>query len=171
MKETAVTNRNGSGKFFSDGDMQNKEWGGGILPSKVNKIAIQSSSQNISLIRLVDFLNNVVAMRRLPMTPTGEGPPRVLMKMDIEGSELEVLTDMVITGALQYVSLALIEFHPLSYQKNSTRQLGILNLKKSIATLQTISKNLNLSSTYHVASFDDEHYYNSSFALPNCSAN
>ena len=121
-----------------------------------------------------EFILQKVMTRKLPNVISKENnhqSPQILMKMDIEGSELEVLTDMVITGALQYVSLALIEFHPLSYQKNSTRQLGILNLKKSIATLQTISKNLNLSSTYHVASFDDEHYYNSSFALPNCSAN
>ena len=126
------------------------------------------------MIRLSEFILQKVMTRKLPNVIPKEydhQSPQILMKMDIEGSELEVLTDMVITGALQYVSLALIEFHPLSYQKNSTRQLGILNLKKSIATLQTISKNLNLSSTYHVASFDDEHYYNSSFALPNCSAN
>ena len=51
MKETAVTNRNGSGKFFSDGDMQNKEWGGGILPSEVNKVAIQSLPQKIGEIK------------------------------------------------------------------------------------------------------------------------
>ena len=126
------------------------------------------------MIRLSEFILQKVMTRKLPnMIPkeNNHQSPQILMKMDIEGSELEVLTDMVITGALQYVSLALIEFHPLSYQKNSTRQIGILNLKKSIATLQTISKNLNLSSTYHVASFDDEHYYNSSFALPNCDAN
>ena len=124
------------------------------------------------MIRLSEFILQKVMTRKLANVISKENQsPQIVMKMDIEGSELEVLTDMVITGALQYVSLALIEFHPLSYQKNSTRQLGILNLKKSIATLQTISKNLNLSSTYHVASFDDEHYYNSSFALPNCGAN
>ena len=117
MKETAVTNRNGSGKFFSDGDMQNKEWGGGILPSEVNKVAIQSLPQNISLIRLVDFLNNVVAMRRLPMTPTGEGPPRVLMKMDIEGSEIDVIPDILFYGGLGVVNGLMIETHAYQVPK------------------------------------------------------
>ena len=111
MKETAVTNRNGSGTFFSDGDMQNKEWGGGILPSEINKIAKEPLSQNISFIRLADFLKNVVAMRQLPITPTGEGPPRVLMKMDIEGSEIDVIPDILFYGGLGVVNGLMIETH------------------------------------------------------------
>ena len=33
------------------------------------------------------------------------------MKMDIEGSEVEVLPDLAITGALQYIDVLIVEFH------------------------------------------------------------
>jgi hypothetical protein len=33
------------------------------------------------------------------------------MKMDVEGAELELLTDLLISGALQHVDNVLVEFH------------------------------------------------------------
>jgi hypothetical protein len=38
--------------------------------------------------------------RKLPKVNSTR-PPTVVMKMDIEGSELEVTTDLIVTGALQ----------------------------------------------------------------------
>ena len=38
--------------------------------------------------------------------------PSVLMKMDVEGSELELLTDLLISGALQHIDDVLVEYHP-----------------------------------------------------------
>ena len=34
------------------------------------------------------------------------------MKMDIEGSELEVMTDLLLSGALSRVDLIFVEWHP-----------------------------------------------------------
>ena len=34
------------------------------------------------------------------------------MKMDIEGSEVEVLPDLALTGALQHVDAVMTEWHP-----------------------------------------------------------
>ena len=41
----------------------------------------------------------------------GKKAPTVLMKMDIEGSEVDVLPDMMWSGALSHIDTALIEFH------------------------------------------------------------
>jgi FkbM family methyltransferase len=50
--------------------------------------------------RLSDYILERVATRTIPeVVSTRE--PSVLMKMDIEGSELEVIMDLILTGALQ----------------------------------------------------------------------
>ena len=41
----------------------------------------------------------------------GKKAPTVLMKMDIEGSEVDVLPDLLWSGAISHIDTALIEFH------------------------------------------------------------
>ena len=41
----------------------------------------------------------------------GKKAPTVLMKMDIEGSEVDVLPDLLWSGAMYHIDTALIEFH------------------------------------------------------------
>ena len=43
--------------------------------------------------------------------PRRKKPPAVLLKLDIEGSELEVMLDLLLTGALSQVDVALVEWH------------------------------------------------------------
>ena len=47
-----------------------------------------------------------------------EKKPSVVMKLDIEGSELEVLTDLLVTGSLQHIDLLNVEYHPASFNDN-----------------------------------------------------
>ena len=57
---------------------------------------------DVSMMRLSDFVTNVVATRKVPpmnQAKLKSQPPAVLMKMDIEGSEIEAMTDLVLTGA------------------------------------------------------------------------
>ena len=111
MKQTGVSNRSGLASFYSDGAMAMKEWGGGILPPSVNNIANGLPAHNIRLVRLADFLKNEVSRRNLPKVPNGQMPPRVLMKMDIEGSEIDVLPDILFNGGLAAINGLIIEFH------------------------------------------------------------
>ena len=111
MTKTGVSNRTGHATFYSDGAMKMKEWGGGILPPSVNNIANGLPAQNIRLIRLSDFLINEVSQRKLPQIQNGQGPQRVLMKMDIEGSEIDVLPDILFNGGLGAINGLMIEFH------------------------------------------------------------
>ena len=53
----------------------------------------------IQLIRLATFINNEVGQRELPKIDEKIlGKPSVVMKIDIEGSEVEVIEDLVMQG-------------------------------------------------------------------------
>ena len=139
--ETAVSDHYGTTEFFSDNDFKHLEWGGSILgPSVMVPIAKAKYKESIkrkgstnknndsintkpkvtktlvNLIKLSDFINDVVANRIVPLTPADKSgkdikPPTVLMKIDIEGSELEVVSDLLFAGSLQHIDAAIIEWH------------------------------------------------------------
>ena len=51
------------------------------------------------MIRLATFINNEVGQRELPnIDEKVLGKPSVVMKIDIEGSEVEVIEDLVMQG-------------------------------------------------------------------------
>jgi hypothetical protein len=123
------------------------------------------------MIRLADYILNKVVKRQLPSSLSSndlDRKPNVIMKLDIEGSELEVMTDLVVTGALQHLDLAFVEYHPLSFDKDDVRTNYIKGLAKAVDTINFLSKKLRLKTMYNVLSFDDESYSNTTFPLPQC---
>ena len=64
----------------------------------------------IKLLRLSAFINDVVKTRKIEDRPMGP-PPAVVMKMDIEGSELEVFPDLLVTGGFRNVDKVFMEWH------------------------------------------------------------
>ena len=73
------------------------------------------------LLRLSDYILKKVITRKLPDDLDDkvlEKKPSVVMKLDIEGSELEVLTDLLVTGSLQHIDLLNVEYHPASFNDN-----------------------------------------------------
>ena len=55
------------------------------------------------MIRLATFINNEVGQRELPKIDEKIlGKPSVVMKIDIEGSEVEVIEDLVMQGYCLY---------------------------------------------------------------------
>ena len=70
----------------------------------------------VNKIKLSDFINNIVATRIAPSLPEDDAGkdsklPTVLMKIDIEGSELDVVSDLLFSGSLRHVDVAIIEWH------------------------------------------------------------
>ena len=141
---TAVSDVAGETNFFSSGDFKRFESGGGILSPKIsknsqeakmlrenintntqedNKAREKTDSSNldhvlVKMIRLSDFINNVVATRRIPdfssyLTPRAytRRSPNVVMKLDIEGSEVDVAPDLFFAGSLQHLDAIMIEWH------------------------------------------------------------
>ena len=60
---------------------------------------------------LSDILKNDVGKRKPPLKIDEDDLLRVLMKMDIEGSEIDVIPDIIFTGGLQYVNKVMIEWN------------------------------------------------------------
>ena len=123
------------------------------------------------MIRLADYILKKIVTRKLPAylnMDDMELKPNVVMKMDIEGSELEVLSDLVVTGALQHIDLALVEYHSHDFFKNDFRSSAISGLKKAMDTFNYLSRTLRLKNVYNVKTFNDDSYTNVKFPLPEC---
>ena len=52
------------------------------------------------VVRIADYINQVVATRQLP---PGRGRGAVLMKLDVEGLEVEIVSDLVMSGAIAHL--------------------------------------------------------------------
>jgi len=175
MTETGVSNKNGHSNFYSDGAMAYKEWGGGILPPEVNNIALadQKSSVPITLLRLSEYLTNVVAKRKIPSLGQDVKlmTPKVLMKMDIEGSEIDVLPDILFNGGLGAVNGLMIEFHE-RLEKLEARKAAHRKLEKILQDMSEFSKSMsNVNDgaySFEIVNIDDETYGTSSVDLPSC---
>ena len=123
------------------------------------------------MMRLSDYILHKVITRKLPNPLNGEvleKKPSVVMKLDIEGSELEVLTDLLVTGSLQHIDLVSVEYHPLSFN-DDVRPGLIRDLEKAMNTITNLGQHLGLNSTINVKNVDDETYGKALFPFPDCS--
>ena len=175
MTETAVSNRRGETVFYTDKDFENLEWGGGILPPSINKISIETPSDkkgeyNVTLIRLSEFMRDVVGKRKLPIEPVEAFPPRVVMKVDIEGSELDVIPDLLFTGGLEYINTMMVEWHG-HLEKKDQRNAAHGFLKTSMDAISNyvdIMKNNGGQFDFKIVELDDESFATSMLDLPIC---
>jgi len=180
MTETGVSNKNGYSSFYSDGAMAYKEWGGGILPPDVNNIALadKKSSVQIKLLRLSEYLTQVVAKRKIPNLPHDAAgsdnqskAPKVLMKMDIEGSEVDVLPDILFNGGLGAVNGLMIEFHE-RLEKLEARKAAHQKIETILGGLSDLSKSMQDVNggaySFEIVNTDDETYGTSDVKLPTC---
>ena len=181
LVETAASDHNGTARFFTDEAYRNFEWGGGILPPNISNIAIdkvsnkrKSPHMNVTLIRLSDFLKNVVAKRKysVPSNSISNSilPPKVVMKMDIEGSEIDVIPDLIFTGGLQYINHIMIEWHErLELVPERKRSHKILeNIIESLGNYSATMKNHGSKFDFNLVNLDDEGFSTSKFDLPVC---
>jgi hypothetical protein len=177
--ETAASDHNGVTQFYTDEAVKYLEWGGGILPPDINKIAVRTvngtkieNSRNVSLLRLSEFLKNVVGIRKIPESKISQTslPPNVVMKMDIEGSEVDVVPDLIFTGGLQYINTIMVEWHD-RLEKLPERKEAQHQLKKVIETLSDYSNNMKGNGgrfDFQLVDLDDETYGTSKLDLPKC---
>ena len=59
-----------------------------------------SEISDVRVVRIADYINQVVATRQLP---PGRGRGAVLMKLDVEGLEVEIVSDLVMSGAIAHL--------------------------------------------------------------------
>ena len=178
MTESAASDHDGTTKFYTDEAYQYNEWGGGILPPKLINIAVDNvknkqkpNFMNVTLIRLSDFLKHVVGKRKLPVQPSTISPPKVVMKMDIEGSEVDVIPDMIFNGGFQYVNSIMVEWHQrLENLPERKKAHSILEgIVKSLSDYSNTMKEHDGKFDFNLVNMDDETYATSKFDFPKCS--
>ena len=186
LTETAVSDKYGSTKFYTDGEQNKYEWGGGILPNSVIRVAKDNTTKyndysRVKLIRLSDFLRHVVGKRKLPsfdFENTSQKAPTVVMKLDIEGSEVDVIPDLLFSGGLEYVNLMMIEWHAFLQQKEQRRNATKI-LKSILKSMEVYSKLMlndplenqdvdNVKHNFRILNVDDETYGMTKYDLPVC---
>jgi len=165
--KTAAAHSYGLATFYSDADEKNYEWGASIVKSKkaIKPIGVAK------MMRLSDYILQKVITRKLPNPLSAEvleQKPNVVMKLDIEGSELEVLTDLLVTGSLQHIDFISVDYHPLSFSRVDVRRDYIQGLEKALDTITYLSQRLRLNSVINVKTFDDESYGKVIYPLPEC---
>ena len=59
-----------------------------------------SEISEVRVVRIAEYINTVVATRKLP---PGRGPGVVIMKLDVEGLEVEIVSDLIMSGAIAHL--------------------------------------------------------------------
>ena len=139
------------------------------MPPKMNSISLDSkkSAKPIQLIRLSQFLLDVVGRRKLP-TVASSRPPTVVMKMDIEGSEIDVLPDILFNGGLGAINTLAIEFHE-RLEIIPARKLAHKQLEEILQKLNDLTKTIKEDHyNFKILNVDDETYGTSNEKLPHC---
>lgn len=121
--ETAIALEDGTAEFYFDtlAAPQNHEWGASMLAWQhdmaASKEAGAADTKGKTKVRTIDLAKYVlenVASRRLPggaSTDKGRASDGVLLKVDVEGSEHELLPHLIITGALCQIGTVFYENH------------------------------------------------------------
>jgi len=114
----------------------------------------------VKMIRVAKFITDVVAKRKIPLS--GEvTKPRVVVKSDIEGGELAVVTDMVVTGAMESVDNLHMEWHGVNgpgFIRTGEEAEMIDQLADAVTSLSRLSVELGLDKQVVVEEQDDETY-------------
>lgn len=166
----------GSMTFYHKGDESHNEWGF----STTNTPGQRGNGVQIPVIRLKKWLEDNIYNRTIP-EPIGvamkDVPPRVVMKIDVEGAEYSMLPDLMMSGILcKTVDYIFGEYHPFGskVEPNPKTGRGGLDATKymnydqyALALFDTIKSLRNDDCKLEAIDWhDDEMYYVDNVALP-----
>lgn len=113
FKETAVFTYDGLVDFYLDTSHSNYDYiGSSINKNHKDVILSKSNKTQVNSVDIAKFIKENVAIDDL-----------VIVKMDIEGTEYDVLIDMVKKDVFKYIDFIAIEFHAFVSPFNTTQQL------------------------------------------------
>jgi len=113
--------------------------------------------EEVEVVRFAKFITDVVAKRKLP-TSAQVITPRVVIKADIEGAELKIIPDMLVTGAFGHVDNLHMEWHgEASYRQGREPQM-IDKLAPAITALAELTQSEGIEHQFEVEEMDDETY-------------
>lgn len=129
-----VSDDNGNLTFYHQGDVRNEEWGFSLAKRGKNAVGV-----TVPLVDFNHWLETHILGRRPPSQIYGKytendgGEGKVLMKMDIEGSEYMVLPSIIFSGVFcKTIDVAFGEMHPkfnVSRKAIDKDGQGVVNLK------------------------------------------
>lgn len=99
--ESAITTKNGPITFYLDTVNKAASFWGSSLLEKHHDV-VKSGKKNVTV--------QGYAISQLIMENYSKDD-YIIVKMDVEGSEFDLLTDLMLTGAIHYVDLLLCEYH------------------------------------------------------------
>lgn len=117
MLNVAAATREGNVTFFRDvsfSGKRNHEWGASMVrPTSLRLPHQRQLVITVPTVDLAQWIRREVLQRRLPARPAGAapGPPRVMMKLDIEGAEHRVLPHLLEQGVLCRLDYMYAEYH------------------------------------------------------------
>ena len=108
----AVSTRVAQLRLQFEGTADHEFWGASVVPEARGPHGL-SQSVLIPSLNFSQFVLDEIAGRKIPAEDVAAGiKPRVLMKLDIEGSEYEVLPALMESGALCHIDTIFLEWHP-----------------------------------------------------------
>jgi hypothetical protein len=160
-----VSDRDGQLTFYRNYDViwgaLAEEWG---FSTTLHGAAVQDQEVLVKIIDISKWLDDHILKRDIPeKNEFNVGPPLIVMKMDIEGSEYAVLAHMIDTGTAYRVNYIFGEWHPVSQvikgQNYSTPE--------ELQVLQTsLSSRLSENGGPGFVDFDDEEYLHDGMEYP-----
>ena len=78
-----------------------------FFKSRISKIS------SVKVVRIAQYIKEVVATRKLPKGRKGS----VLMKLDVEGGEVEIVADLIMSGALANIDNILVDWSTLTIRE------------------------------------------------------
>ena len=151
-KETGVSTKDSVAHFSKIKDVPFQMAGRILEANETTEDEIE-----VKTIWLAKFIKEVVATRRKPNGPRGN----VVMKLDVEGMEMELVPDLVMSGALSHVDNIYIEWHPQASDK-------VGPLAESMKLLVNLAEEKKLQHVTKIVQLDDEKYYTFTGNLPVC---
>jgi hypothetical protein len=155
--ETAVSNKIGTVEFFLDplAKPEKHEWGATAVACNERVKACPDAKNRASAlaIDMNQFLHNVYSLWTSTSSYASTKDHKIVAKMDIEGSEFNVLPHMMLHGSICFIDFLIIEFHPLDFHNLSPHDHVLGDIIKHLATKSESCK-------LEISTRDDETFAN-----------
>jgi len=136
---------------------------------------VMNATFTVPVIRIADFINNVVATRSLP----ADQPGAVVMKLDVEGMEVAIVSDLIMSGALAHIDNVHVDWPLVTITdedklKNDESEVNwmfdetIYKFWKSITNLGEVINELDIKRKTEISSLDDETFATFTEDFPSC---
>lgn len=109
--------------------------GGSIVENHNSAIYAFNNNRNIIQVNAIDFKKYILLRK--------DEYNKIIIKMDIEGAEVDVLEDLIESGTMQHISIIYVEFHSV-YKIGEERMLTIKREKNIIHKIKKDFPNVKL---------------------------